>query len=73
MTSVVIFIVIPTIIISIFFRVSEFIHIIDIGPGPVIVRMEVEMQEKTQTISNVVGTIEGTEDDRSWVLLGNHR
>ena len=42
-----------------------------VGPGPVTVRLAVQMDATRRPIRNVVGTIAGRDPDR-WILLGTH-
>ena len=42
-----------------------------VGPGPVTVRLAVQMDATRRPIHNVVGTIAGRDPDR-WILLGTH-
>jgi N-acetylated-alpha-linked acidic dipeptidase len=42
-----------------------------LGPGPVTVRLDVQMDAGRRPIRNVIGTIEGRDRDR-WVVLGTH-
>lgn len=44
-----------------------------VGPGPVTVRLEVEMDNAIRPIWNVVGVLPGTEFPNQWVLVGCHR
>jgi N-acetylated-alpha-linked acidic dipeptidase len=43
------------------------------GPGPVRVRLEVELDEAVRPIWNVHGTLPGTDPDGRYVMVGNHR
>lgn len=42
-----------------------------LGPGPVTVRLDVQMEAGRRPIRNIVGTIAGRDPDR-WILLGTH-
>jgi putative CocE/NonD family hydrolase len=42
-----------------------------LGPGPVTVRLAVQMDASRRPIRNVIGTIEGRDRDR-WIMLGTH-
>jgi N-acetylated-alpha-linked acidic dipeptidase len=42
-----------------------------LGPGPVTVRLNVQMDASRRPIRNIVGTIAGRDPDR-WILLGTH-
>lgn len=43
------------------------------GPGPQLVRLNVQMNYTTQTIYNVLGKIPGVVEPDRIVILGNHR
>jgi N-acetylated-alpha-linked acidic dipeptidase len=43
------------------------------GTDDVKVRLKIDMDYKLRTIWNVVGRIEGDEENNRWVILGNHR
>ena len=43
-----------------------------LGPGPVEVRIEVEMDYAVRPIWNVIGRLEGAVEPDQWILLGNH-
>ncbi|MBA3271319.1 MAG: CocE/NonD family hydrolase, partial [Acidobacteria bacterium] len=42
-----------------------------LGPGPVIVRLDVQMDARRRPIRNVIATLPGRDPDR-WVVLGTH-
>jgi N-acetylated-alpha-linked acidic dipeptidase len=42
-----------------------------LGPGPVTVRLDVQMDASRRPIRNVIGTIAGRDPDR-WIVLGTH-
>jgi N-acetylated-alpha-linked acidic dipeptidase len=42
-----------------------------LGPGPVTVQLDVQMDASRRPIRNVIGTIEGRDRDR-WIVLGTH-
>jgi N-acetylated-alpha-linked acidic dipeptidase len=42
-----------------------------LGPGPLTVRLDVQMDASRRPIRNVIGTIEGRDRDR-WIVLGTH-
>ncbi len=42
-----------------------------LGPGPVSVRLDVQMDASRRPIRNVIGTIPGRDPDR-WIVLGTH-
>jgi N-acetylated-alpha-linked acidic dipeptidase len=44
-----------------------------VGPGPVRLRLVVDNHEEIGTLRNVIGTVPGTEEPESWVIIGNHR
>lgn len=44
-----------------------------IGPGPVEVRLNVQMDYQIRTIWNVIATITGSIEPDRWVMIGNHR
>ncbi len=44
-----------------------------VGPGPVEVRVIVEMDYKVRTIWNVVAKLKGEVEPDRWVMVGNHR
>ena len=44
-----------------------------VGPGPVEVRFEIEMDYAIRPIWNVIARLEGSAEPDRWVMLGNHR
>jgi N-acetylated-alpha-linked acidic dipeptidase len=44
-----------------------------IGPGPVTLRLKVEMDYQVRPIWNVIGTLRGNEEPENIVIVGNHR
>ncbi|KAK1437569.1 hypothetical protein QVD17_03363 [Tagetes erecta] len=44
-----------------------------IGPGPGIIELSYNAKQVINTIQNVIGVIEGTEEADRFVILGNHR
>ncbi len=44
-----------------------------VGPGPVEVRMAIQMDYKLRTIWNVIGRLDGAVEPERWIMLGNHR
>ena len=44
-----------------------------VGPGPVEVRMEIDMDYQVRTIWNVIAQIKGEVEPDRWVMVGNHR
>ena len=43
------------------------------GPGPVAIEMEVQMDEGLKPIYNVIARIPGTVEPDRWIIMGNHR
>ncbi len=43
-----------------------------IGPGPVVLDMDVENEERIETLRSVIGVIRGREEPDKLVILGNH-
>lgn len=44
-----------------------------VGPGPVEMRVAIEMNYQIRTIWNVIATIKGEVEPDRWVMVGNHR
>jgi N-acetylated-alpha-linked acidic dipeptidase len=43
-----------------------------LGPGPVRVRVQLDMRNERKPIRNVIGRLRGTTDPDRWVILGTH-
>ena len=43
-----------------------------IGPGPATVRLQVELDQETRPVYNVIATLTGSELPDQWVIYGNH-